>query len=476
MREYLLQRRRGEDVLTRRSDLRQAFRARHPQATFEDAEFDTVIRQAQAQGLVWRLSIGDFVLLKPELLNLYASAIVMAARNHPKGLGSVSEQDVLQAQINLGYVEHRVDAATEGLLLHAAVELFLQRQVALREGEQLVFPSKFNRKRPDYPRPPLQEVVYSFAGQVEDVYATLCVRLFYGEAYKVKDLWKDVAEFCDAMDRACGFQLTISNEGYGTISIFFGEEVSVESKLQFLRFIHEHLMKRALSGSVSRQRIFRCPRCPEKYEVMDKEAVAYRVERGRTTISCSYCDFPINLRDLLEEKFADPQLLQQVRELDQEADQKRDEAVRKTGEYDVFLAYNSRDGSQVIALNKELRSRGLNPWLDKEQVPPGRWFQDVIQGAITCAKSAAIIIGTHGLGPWEKRELDTFIRLCIESQIPVIPVLLPGVDELPYDLPFLGGLARVSFVHGLDEADVLDELEWGIRDNHPQGGSRRIWK
>ena len=474
MREYLLERRESDDVLTTRSDLREAFRARQPQETFEDAEFDTVIRLAQAQGLVWRLSIGDLVLLKPELLNVYASAIVMAARRHPSGLGSVSEQDVLQAQIDLQYVARRVDAPVERLLLHAAVELFLQRQVAQREvasrddGQQLVFPSKFNRKRPDFPNPPLRDVVYRFAGQVEDIYATLVVRLFYGEAFQLKDLWKDTAEFTDEVGHTCGFQLVSSDEGHGLISIFFEDAVSIESKVLFVKFIHEHLRKRALDGSVSRERIYRCP---NGHEVKDKEAIAYRLERGLSTIPCSYDDMPINLRDLLEEKFADPQLLQQVREIEQEADQKRDEAVRTVGEYDVFLAYNSLDTDQVLALNKELRNRGLKPWLDKEQVPPGRWFQENIQGAITRAKSAAIIVGAHGLGPWERRELDVFIRLCVESGIPVIPILLPGIEQLPPEQHFLKDLSSVKFVHGLDETDVLDRLEWGIRSTDPGGGS-----
>ena len=60
--------------------------------------------------------------------------------------------------------------------------------------EMLVFPSKFNRKLPDIPHPPVREVAYRFAGPVEDVYATLAVRLFYSDAFELKDLWKNAAE------------------------------------------------------------------------------------------------------------------------------------------------------------------------------------------------------------------------------------------------------------------------------------------
>jgi hypothetical protein len=132
----------------------------------------------------------------------------------------------------------------------------------------------------------------------------------------------------------------------------------------------------------------------------------------------------------------------------------------------VYLAYNSLDKDQVLMLNRELRRRGLNPWLDKEQLLPGESIVATIQATITRVKSAVIIIGTHGLGPWQAPELDAFIKLQIQSGIPVIPVLLPGVDQIPPEQFFLGRLSSVKFVHGLDEADVLDQLERGIRGDY----------
>lgn len=37
--------------------------------------------------------------------------------------------------------------------------------------------------------------------------------------------------------------------------------------------------------------------------------------------------------------------------------------------FDVFLAHNSIDKPQVRAIAVELKRRGLNPWLDEEQIP-----------------------------------------------------------------------------------------------------------
>ncbi len=136
-------------------------------------------------------------------------------------------------------------------------------------------------------------------------------------------------------------------------------------------------------------------------------------------------------------------------------------------EFDVFLAHNSQDKPQVEAIGKKLKERGLKPWLDKEQIPPGRWFQDVIQAAIPSAKSAAVFIGPKGLGKWQVLELRTFISQCVNKDIPVIPVLLPGVDRLPDNLLFLQELNWVR-LGSVDDEEALDNLEWGVRGTHPK--------
>ena len=135
--------------------------------------------------------------------------------------------------------------------------------------------------------------------------------------------------------------------------------------------------------------------------------------------------------------------------------------------FDVFLAHNSQDKTQIAAIGAELKRRGLKPWIDKEQIAPGRWFQDVIQGAISKVRSAAIFIGPKGLGRWQVLELRAFISQCVKKEIPVIPVLLPGVDCVPDELIFLQELNWVHFLASVDEKDALDSLEWGIRGYPP---------
>jgi tetratricopeptide (TPR) repeat protein len=143
----------------------------------------------------------------------------------------------------------------------------------------------------------------------------------------------------------------------------------------------------------------------------------------------------------------------------------------------VFLAYNSQDRALFEAIGEALKQRELTIWLDKEQIAPGQWSQDVIQKAILKVKSAAIFFGTQGLGPWQTVELRTLFSQCVEKGISIIPVLLPGVTELPEELPFLQGLQQVQFKKRIDEVEALNNLVWGITQGQrvPQPTPKPTW-
>jgi TIR domain len=130
--------------------------------------------------------------------------------------------------------------------------------------------------------------------------------------------------------------------------------------------------------------------------------------------------------------------------------------------FDVFLAHNSSDKPFIRVISKHLQNKGVRPWLDENEIPPGRWFQDVIQDAIYKSRTAAIFIGQQGLGRWQALELKSFISQAVEQGIPVIPVLLPGVREIPAELSFLQGLHAVKFKNA-DDTEAIGSLIWGIR-------------
>lgn len=478
IRNFLLRRRKSPHVLSTRKALMRAFRAEHKGETFTTAEFDTVLRQTQTHGLVWILSFGDYVLMKPELLNNYAAAVVRAARKHPEGLGCIEEKEILDASFDFEDMK-RLSPATERKLLYAVIELMLRRELALRGGlrnEFLIFPSKFNRKLPETPELPHRVIAYRFEGKVENIYTSLVVRLAYSEAFRLREngLWKNAAGFLDVRGRLCGFQIDIAKEGTGILSAFFDVETSIDGQVLFLRFVNEHLIQWALPNSVNRQRLYRCVHCD--HEVKDAEAINYRLKKGLDFIPCLYCEEKINLIDELEEESGNPELFGKVRKMEQEALIRKHEEIGVTvaeakasiGEFDIFLAHHDTDKSQVEFLAQSLRERGLTPWLDKEQIPPGRWWQDVIQKAIPKVKSAAIFVGSQAFKPLEIVELRSFVSQCLDRKIPVIPVLLPGIKEIPEDLAFMKGFVTVKFQNQIEEPEALDQFVWGITGKNPR--------
>lgn len=107
----------------------------------------------------------------------------------------------------------------------------------------------------------------------------------------------------------------------------------------------------------------------------------------------------------------------------------------------------------------------LRPWLDEEDIYPGVLFQYEIQKAISQVKSAAICIGLE-LGKWQKIEVNVLMSQFVDNDMPVIPVLLPGVERIPDDLLFLKQINWVNF-QNINDAAALNKLESGIRREKP---------
>jgi adenylate cyclase len=133
----------------------------------------------------------------------------------------------------------------------------------------------------------------------------------------------------------------------------------------------------------------------------------------------------------------------------------------------VFLSHNSKDKPAVRELGEALKKRGLKVWLDEWNLIPGRPWQDALEDVIKSAKSAAILVGGDGLGPWEIPEMRLCLMEFVQRTLPVIPVLLPGAPTSP-DLPlFLRQFTWVDLRGGMTK-DGLDRLEWGITGHKPQ--------
>lgn len=134
-------------------------------------------------------------------------------------------------------------------------------------------------------------------------------------------------------------------------------------------------------------------------------------------------------------------------------------------DFDVFLCHNSADKPSVQKLYEGLTRRHIKPWFDEKHLQPGLRWQDELQRMIPRIRSAAIIVGPNGQGPWQSLELGAFIAEFADGGCPVIPVILPDASDVPELPPFLRQFTWVDFRKA--KPDPWTRLVWGITGRNP---------
>lgn len=433
--------------------------------------FEGCIARLESAGLVKRLKFGDYVLLQPELLDAYAGAMVNAARDEPDGLGSIPETRVVNVDFPVPAAERVRDRLQERLLVLATLEELLQGELVLREptedGVALVFPSAYRRDLPRSEIPRGDGVIFRFKGPIENIYATLIVRLARSGRFRRVETWQTAARFAagEGDEGTCTVTLDFEVEAEAELLIGY-DRVSGDTRKQFERFVHTHLERRATPGTITRERQYSCPDCGSAFS---PEVVRQVNRRGRLSILCQLCETRVLLWDDYQADGTD----QSTAQMDTSADAGREiEAAtavlrgktavlrgkEDVAEYDVFLSYNWRDKDHVRSIARLLRNRGLRPWLDERQLRPGSSWQPELEEIIARVPAAAVIIGAQ-CGPWQTREIHAFNLQSVSRGCVVVPVLLPdaSVDDLPV---FLQGLTWVNLA--VPEPDPIDQLVWGI--------------
>jgi WD40 repeat protein len=479
IKRFLIDERDSDRVLAPVEDLFRLYRRQYSEQMVDDelrAAFETCVRLLEGRDLVRRLSFGDFVLLRPELLDAYASALIDAARGQPDGLGYISESDALAGRFPIPDDARLRGANEERLLLIATVEELLRHDLALREptdgGVDLIFPSQFTHDRPDSPNPATTDVVFRFDGALTMIYATLAVRLSHVPSHRPEMMWRNASTYQASVGGRCGLHVREVEEGRGELTLFYDESASEETRFLFEDYVRAHLTKRALPGSVLRERVFRCPNCGYR---LPADLVQLRRDRGHTTMPCPACEEArISLLD--REDRLEAASMQSVREMDEGADVVRNRAAataiirgkEELGDYDVFLSYNSKDRAAVAAIAERLRVEGVLAWFDTRDIGAGRRWQDELERQIRKVGAGAVFVGPHGLGPWQDMEQQALVNESAKRAFRIVPVLLPRVRD-DVELPvFLGQWQVVDF--RASEPDPFRALLSAITGERSRGG------
>jgi hypothetical protein len=438
------------------------------QATKE--EFQTCLARLQSQDLLRLMSFAECVLLRPELLDAYASAIVQAARDEPDGLGSLSEEVIKAGRFRMPADERVSQIGQEQLLLLATIEELLRHEIAFREfGEDsiyLVFPSQFTRDWPQATSRRIPSCRFDFEGPVASIYATLTVRLTRSGTFTKENLWRNAASFRSPARALCEMRVVEAAEGPNSIEIYFDSKSSRETKLSFTGFVQAHLRRRSVPGSVRFVEAVTCGRCGEP---VAEHIVATRRGRGVDYVMCSMCDERIELHESLATESAVPNVVGSVQSMDENADAGRArevsasilEARRETGDYDVFLCHNSVDKDSVKKVAESLVSIGVLPWFDAWDLKPGKRWRKELEAQLSTGRCVAVFFGAADQGAWQELEIDAILREAIERDCSLIPVFLPSCTIGPAELPpLLAGFTAVDM--RVTNPDPIKRLVWGV--------------
>ena len=236
-------------------------------------------------------------------------------------------------------------------------------------------------------------------------------------------------------------------------------------RFQFERFVLTHLERRATPGTARRVRLYRCPDCGSPFSARQVEAA---VSRERTSLLCPADETRVPLEDSYET--LSPAQEGVAREMEASADagpQHRGRVIRhpRQGGDDrlrrVPLPQHRRQ-ADIRLTARQLRQRGILPWLDENELLPGRTWQEELERQISHIRAAAVFVGPSGIGPWQR----TCERSSMSSRT--------RLPRHPGDPPRGGKTRPAGLPKGMTWVDLraravagFDRLVWGITGRKP---------
>lgn len=139
----------------------------------------------------------------------------------------------------------------------------------------------------------------------------------------------------------------------------------------------------------------------------------------------------------------------------------------------IFLSYAGLDRKIATQVALGLKGVGVEVWWDREGIGWGDEWIGKLQEELTKCGTYIILVGSSGVRKWVKAELSVALKRHIEEDLPIFPLLLPGVtpDSLP---PFLSTIQAESLPEPLDDIDyqgLAKRLSSGVLTSAPISAS-----
>ena len=94
------------------------------------------------------------------------------------------------------------------------------------------------------------------------------------------------------------------------------------------------------------------------------------------------------------------------------------------------------------------------------EIRPGTRWQPELRRRLKSIRTAAVLVGPHGQGPWQDMEVETLLQEFARRRRPIIPVVLHGRQGRPRLPAFLDLWQIVDMRQS--QPDPFEQLVWGI--------------
>ena len=258
---------------------------------FEKGAVDAVINQLALQGVIaaTRLSSRERALvLQIELIEVYAGAIVVAARKNPRGVPAIQENALLSPSMEFPGLSPaaRIPHPQEKVVLECLVQLFLEHGICIEHEGLLVFPSLFRASEVDDKDdlPHAISLYYDFSGAIDNIYSSLVSWITVGEQFGSVRLGRGRAEFSRSGTDLCGLRKVERQRGFAHLDVYFDKDVAAATRNLFISVVEEHL--RANGIHITEHVEITC-KCGHRFS---EDTVRRRIVEGQSDVGCPDCD------------------------------------------------------------------------------------------------------------------------------------------------------------------------------------------
>lgn len=280
----------------------------------EKEDLEGVVRGLARQGLVvdLRLASGDRVLLlRVDAAERYAGALIVLAGTNPRGVPAIEERTIGSPDAVLPGMQEadRLSREAERAVLECVVQLLIESGICLRHEGLLIFPSLFKEAAAEaYEAPHRYPIYYDFTGPIDNIYASLVVKLALSGEFGAVRMWKGMAEFEDQERQVCGLRKADMGGGAAHLDLYFSESAPGDKQGLFALLVEEHLRKEGVR-IVERLSL----RCHCSFD-FPHEMLRRRLGEGKKDVGCPDCDkrYPLTLAGTEETRRRSPEVVDRL--------------------------------------------------------------------------------------------------------------------------------------------------------------------